>query len=88
MPTGKASFPAGTGVCVVKQVPAFTASAAAAKSSLCSSMNMRMRSRAANAACPSFMWTTVGTRPTAFSARMPPMPRMISCWMRVCWSPP
>ena len=47
-----------------------------------------MRSSPVNAACPSFMWHTVGSLPIALSARMPPMPRMISCWMRVCWSPP
>ena len=34
----KTSLPAGTGVCVVKQVPAATASRAVAKSSLCSSI--------------------------------------------------
>ena len=29
-----------------------------------------------------------GSMPSALSARTPPMPRMISCWMRVSRSPP
>ena len=61
----KTSLPAGTGVCVVKQVPAATASRAVAKSSRVSSISARMRSRPQNAECPSFMWQTVGGLPRA-----------------------
>jgi hypothetical protein len=86
-PSGKASLPAGTGVCVVKHVPALTASRAEAKSSLFLDQHPDAL-QPVNAACPSFMWQTVGNLPSGRSARMPPMPRMISCWMRVCWSPP
>ena len=42
-----------------------------------------MRSSPENAACPSFMWQTVGILPSARRARMPPMPSTISCWMRM-----
>ena len=37
---------------------------------------------------PSIAISYVGAEPTALSARTPPMPRTISCWMRVSRSPP
>src|SRR5438874_1084271 len=56
----KTSLPAGTGVWVVKHVPALTASLAAAKSSFRSSISTLIRSRAQNAEWPSFTWPAVG----------------------------
>ncbi len=82
------SLPAGTGVCVVKTVPAATASRAAAKSRWFSSISRRMRSSPQKAEWPSFMWQTVGALPTARRARTPPMPRIISWRTRMSLSPP
>ncbi len=49
------SLPAGTGVCVVKTVPAAMASRAAWNGKPVSCIKARMRSRPQNALWPSFM---------------------------------
>jgi hypothetical protein len=48
-------MPAGTGVCVVKTLLAATTSRASEKLAPWRCITCRMRSRAMNAACPSFM---------------------------------
>ncbi len=50
-------------MCVVKTVEARTSSSAAGKESPRSSTSARARSRPRKAACPSFMWKTVGLEP-------------------------
>ena len=83
----KTSFPAGTGVWVVKIVDART-TASASSSESPSSMKTRSRSSARKAAWPSFMWKTVGLRPSKSSARTPPTPSSSSCLIRSSRSPP
>jgi hypothetical protein len=76
-------MPAGTGVCVVKTLAAITCWRAWSKVRLgLASSSRRVRSRARNALCPSFMWKTVGVTFSAARARTPPMPSTISCLMR------
>ncbi len=87
MLNGNASCPAGTGVCVVNTV-VFRISASASSNDAPFSMRSRIRCKTTKPACPSFRWNAPGVRPSAFSARTPPMPRMISCWIRVSRSPP
>jgi hypothetical protein len=82
------SFPAGTGVWVVKTPVASTTSRACAKVRPCDAIRSRIRSTTRNAECPSFMWYTVAWIPRAFSARAPPTPSRISCRMRMSRSPP
>ena len=83
------SKPAGTGVWVVNTfAPTVALAAAVRKSEPFAFMNCRMRSRVRNAAWPSFRWQTVGRIPSASSARIPPMPRIISCRKRISSSPP
>ena len=87
----KRSIPAGTGVWVVKTVPARTASSAASKSRP-SSDSSAIRSRPRNPACPSFVWNTSGcawpvSRQYVRTARTPPMPSSIS-WSSRCSLPP
>ena len=82
-------MPAGTGVCVVKTVPARAFSSAASKSSPSASMNSRIRSMPRKPACPSLVWKTSGAAAPVISqyeriARMPPMPSSSSCSSR--WS--
>jgi hypothetical protein len=81
-------MPAGTGVCVVNTLLARQASNASSNVSLYSLMNRRIRSMANNAECPSFMCQTVGFNLSRSSARRPPIPKTISCRMRVRLSPP
>ena len=81
-------MPAGTGVCVVNTCLADAPCRASSKLMLCFSTSRRMRSRARNAECPSFMWQTFGSMPIAASARTPPIPSTISCLMRISMSPP
>ena len=71
-------MPAGTGVWVVKMVPARTASTAAGKSSPDSVISRRIRSRPRKPAWPSLVWKTWVGSPTASSARTPPTPSRIS----------
>ena len=54
--SGKASWPAGTGVCVVKSDEERITSRASEKVSLRWFTNSRMRSMPMNAACPSLQW--------------------------------
>ena len=58
------------------------------RSSCPCSMRSRIRCSTTNAAWPSFRCQATGCDPSAFSARTPPMPRMISCCTRVSRSPP
>ena len=83
-PASKTSFPAGTGVCVVNTVDARSRCSAASRASCSSSTSSRSRSSCRNAEWPSFMWNTVGSRPSARSARTPPMPSTSSCRSRCC----
>ena len=56
-------MPAGTGVCVVKTVPARETSSAVSKSSWGpsgSTVSSRIRSRPRKPACPSLVWNTSG----------------------------
>ena len=53
----------------------------------------RIRSQPRNPAWPSLVWKTSGvgcpvSRQNARTARTPPTPIRISCWMRWFWSPP
>ena len=80
-------MPAGTGVWVVNTPPARTTSTASANVRP-DSTSSRMRSSDRNPAWPSLVWNTCGCRPSARSARTPPMPSTIS-WRRRCsMSPP
>ncbi len=88
----KRSMPAGTGVWVVKTVPARTASRAESKSRP-SSASSAMRSRPRKPACPSLVWKTSGcacpvSRQYVRTARTPPMPSSISCSSRCSLPPP
>ena len=56
---GNASWPAGTGVCVVKTVVRRISSSASSKLEPCS-IRSRMRCSTTNAACPSLRWKTPG----------------------------
>ena len=58
---GKRSMPAGTGVCVVKTVPARTACSASGKDSPCASVSSRIRSMPWKPAWPSLAWNTSGS---------------------------
>ena len=58
-------MPAGTGVWVVKTLLARAASSASSKLSLSLAHERRIRSSARKAEWPSFMWKTVGLRPSA-----------------------
>ena len=82
------SWPAGTGVWVVKTVRLATSRETSAKSFCCSSICCRIISNAAKALCPSFMCSTPGVMFNAFNARTPPTPSISSCRMRVRVSPP
>src|SRR5262249_9201814 len=68
---GKPSFPAGTGVWVVKTLPDAAASLAITNETPRSTMSSRTRSRARNAERPSFMWQRVGDTPSAGGRRGP-----------------
>ena len=83
----KTSFPAGTGVCVVKIVVRRTCSTASPVETPCST-SARSRSIARNAEWPSFMWNTLGSTPSAASARTPPTPSRSSWRIRCSRSPP
>ena len=72
--------PAGTGVWVVKTLPAVATSRASAKERPLLGARRRMRSSRANAAWPSLMCRTVGLSPSDSRARMPPIPRT-SSWL-------
>ena len=54
-------MPAGTGVWVVKTVPARTADSASGQVRPWSVISELIRSRPRNPACPSFMWNTSGS---------------------------
>ena len=82
------SFPAGTGVCVVKTVDARSRSIASSADRPCSSTSSRIRSSWRNAECPSFRWKTVGSRPSPRRTRTPPTPSKTSCRSRFARSPP
>ena len=84
------SMPAGTGVWVVKTVPARQTSRASSKLRPCSAYS-RMRSRPRKPAWPSLVWKTSGegyprSAQKARTARTPPMPSS-SSW-RSRWSLP
>ncbi len=83
----KRSMPAGTGVWVVKMVPARTASMASPHVRPSLVISFLMRSRPRNPAWPSLVWKTCVAAPTASSTRTPPMPRRIS-WRMRCSGPP
>ena len=87
-PGAKRSFPAGTGVWVVKTFVDHTHCHASSNDSLSRAISARIRSSPRNAEWPSFMCMQAAVIPSAFRARMPPMPRRISCWMRISRSPP
>jgi hypothetical protein len=76
-------MPAGTGVWVVKTVPARDTSSAASKLRSAPSVSSRIRSSPRKPACPSLVWNTSGAsapviREYARMARTPPMPSSIS----------
>ena len=76
-------MPAGTGVWVVKTVPARTACSASGNDSPCDSVSSRIRSTPWKPACPSLAWKTSGAGvPVSWQyarrARTPPMPSSIS----------
>ena len=79
----KRSWPAGTGVCVVKIVVARTSSRASSKPSPFATA-ADTRSSARKAACPSFRWNTLGSMPkTLQQPAASAIPRAISCKRRV-----
>ena len=85
-------MPAGTGVCVVKTVPARAADSASSNVRPCVCTSSRIRSRPRKPAWPSLVWNTSGSgapvmRAYARSARTPPTPSRSSCWRR-CSPPP
>ena len=63
--SGKRSWPAGTGVCVVKTICGETRRIASCASMPSVSIRWRTSSSAANALCPSFRCTTPGAMPMA-----------------------
>jgi hypothetical protein len=62
-------MPAGTGVWVVKTVPARTASSASSKSSPSGPTSSRMRSRPRKPAWPSLVWNTSGRRDAEYASQ-------------------
>ena len=88
---GNRSMPAGTGVCVVKTVPARDSSSASLKESPAATYSL-IRSRPRKPACPSLVWNTSGSgwpviAQKARTARTPPMPSS-SSWRSRCSLPP
>ncbi len=84
-------MPAGTGVWVVKTVPARDRSSASSKDSP-SPWYSLIRSRPRKPACPSLVWNTSGSgcpviSQNARTARTPPMPSS-SSWRSRCSVPP
>ncbi len=84
----KRSWPASTGVWVVKMHSCFGQWPCASAKILPAAIFSRINSSVRNAAWPSFMWKTDGCTPSLRSSRTPPMPSRISCMMRVVLSPP
>ncbi len=84
---GNSSWPAATGVWVVKTVVLGTISRAVFRSTWWDDMVKASRSRLANAQWPSFIWHTVGLIPMAVRALIPPIPRSISCARRILCPP-
>ena len=84
---GNRSIPAGTGVWVVKTVPARTASTASGNRRPSSVTSWRIRSRPRKPAWPSLVWKIWVSSPAARSARTPPMPSRISWRIRCSASP-
>ena len=83
------SLPAGTGVCVVKTVRSRTAvERLVERARAVAHRAARAVSSAANAAWPSFMWTTPGSIAERLAARRsPPTPSSAYCARRVSASP-
>ena len=84
-------MPAGTGVCVVKTVPALDSSSASSKDSPTARYSL-IRSRPRKPAWPSLVWNTSGSgcpviAQNARTARTPPMPSS-SSWRSLCSVPP
>ncbi len=86
-PSEKTSWPAGTGVCVVKTLDARTRRTASSKGTP-SVASSRTRSSSMNAACPSLACHTAGRWPRARSMRTPPTPRIHSWRSRTSSWPP
>ena len=82
------SFPAGTGVWVVNTVFADTISLASSKDTSLYFIIFFISSIVRNDECPSFIWYTVGFKPNVCSRLAPPIPKTISCIIRVSWFPP
>ena len=86
---GNMSFPAGTGVCVVNTVFELAISFATSNDTCFSFIIFFINSNIKNAECPSFIWYTVGFNLSALVNKfVPPIPRMISCFILISWSPP